>query len=97
MPVINQPHPPDPDEEDRRLYVQNAEGWQAHVKQGWEKQYCYSKAPGEEYFHLIVNGEVFLQHADEKLCLSCALRRGILTTDRLYWQHRQRPSARAPI
>lgn len=80
------------EEPDRRLYVPNADGWQARVKQGWEKQYCYSKAPGEDFFHLILNGEIFLEHADEKLCLTCALRRGILTTDRLYWQRQRRKS-----
>lgn len=109
MPEFNYPHLPDPDdppefsappppattdESDRRLYVQNAEGWQARVKRGWEKQYCYSKAPGEDYFHLILNGEVFLEHHDEKLCLTCAIRRGILTTDRLFWQHRPPKSKR---
>lgn len=78
---------PPPSENDVRLYVSDPEGWQAHVKQGWEKQYCYYKHPGEDYFHLLMNGEVYLQHGDEKVCLTCALRHGILTTDRLHWQH----------
>ena len=74
-------------ENDVRLYAPFPEGWEAHVKQGWDKQYCYYKRPGEDHFHQLIAGEVFLQHGDEKVCLSCALRNGILTTDRHYWQH----------
>jgi hypothetical protein len=77
---------PPPPEHDMRLYAPNHEGWEAHVKQGWDKQYCYYKQPGEDHFHLLVAGELYLQHGDEKVCLSCALRNGILTMDRLYWQ-----------
>lgn len=73
---------------DRRLYVPCPEGWQAHIKTGWEKLYCYQKDPGEDYYHLILSGEIYLQCGDETICLTCALRRGIATPDRLYWQHR---------
>lgn len=76
-----------PSEFDPRLYVPAAEGWQAHIKRGWEQQYCYYKLPGQDYFHLIVSGEIYLQHGDEKVCLNCALRTGIVTADRLHWQH----------
>ena len=78
---------PPPTENDVRLYAPFSEGWQAHVKQGWDKLYCYYKHPGEDHFHLLVAGELYLQHGDEKVCLNCALRNGILTTDRFYWQH----------
>lgn len=78
------------DAHDCRLYVPQAEEWQAHIKQGWEKMYCYAKNPGEDYFHLIMGGEIYLQKGDEVLCLRCAARQGIVTTDRLYWQ-RQPP------
>jgi hypothetical protein len=73
---------------DVRLYVTEAADWMAHVKVGSEKIYCYQRNPGEDYFHLIVAGEVYLQSVSEKLCLRCALRRGVVTLDRLYWQHR---------
>ena len=75
---------------DRRLYVP-LEGWQAHVKRGWEKEYCYAQNPGEDFFHLILSGEIYLQRDSEKYCLNCALRNGLVTGDRLYWQH---PSGR---
>lgn len=81
---------------DARLYVPRHEGWQAKVKRGWEQEFCYAKNPGEDYFHLLLSGEVFLQRGDEKLCLNCALRRGLLTTDRLYWQHAKRETPPAP-
>lgn len=75
---------------DIRLYAHSPEGWRARIKQGWEKQYCYYRFPGEDHFHLILNGEIYLEHGDEKLCLACALRRGVLTSDRLYWQNKPR-------
>ena len=108
VPEFNYPHLPDPDEppdsveppqpatddnSDRRLYVPTPEGCQARIKQGWEKQYCYSKFPGEDYFHLILNGEIYLEHAGEKLCLTCAFRRGVITTQRLFWQNKSRKGA----
>ena len=76
-----------PSAADVRLYAHTPEGWQAHIKQGWDKDYCFAKNPGEDWFHLLMSGEIYLQHGTERYCLNCALRRGILTADRLYWQH----------
>ncbi|HUQ70873.1 MAG TPA: hypothetical protein VM165_15190 [Planctomycetaceae bacterium] len=80
---------------DVRLYVPDSQDWTAVIKSDSEKIYCYQKNPGEAFFHLIVNGEVYLKGADEKLCLRCALRQGIATLDRLHWQNRvRRPAPR---
>lgn len=79
-----------PDVADVRLYATDASEWQAFIKQDSEKAYCYQKNPGENYFHLILDGELYVMSGDEKLCLRCALRRGVLTQDRLFWQHRVR-------
>ena len=79
-------------EGDARLYVPSPEGWEARIKQGWEKDYCYARNPGEDWFHMLLNGEVFLQRGSEKYCLNCAVRRGIVTSNRLYWQHQSRTS-----
>jgi hypothetical protein len=79
-----------PDPADGRLYVPDPEGWRARVKQGWDKLYCFYKQPGHEYFHLLMSGEIYLERGEEVVCLMCALRRGIITTDRLNWQHRHR-------
>jgi len=74
-------------QQDNRLYVPHAVDWKARLKQGWDKEYCYSKNPGEDYFHLLLNGEIYVQRGNEKYCLQCALRLGYVTHDRHYWQH----------
>ena len=73
---------------DVRVYLRDPAMWSAVVKPTTEKMYCYQRNPGEEYFHLILMGEIYLENGDEKLCLRCALRRNALTQDRLAWQHR---------
>ena len=71
---------------DHRLYVPKQAGWEAAIKQTWEQEYCYSKNSGEDWFHLLANGELYIQRGTEKFCLTCALRLKILTRDRLFWQ-----------
>ncbi len=73
---------------DTRLYVPDHEDWDVHIKRDSERYFCYSKHPGEDWFHLILNGEIYVSHQHEKYCLRCALRMGSLTEDRLFWQHR---------
>ena len=73
---------------DTRLYVPDHEDWEVHIKRDSERYFCYSKHPGEDWFHLILNGEIYVSHQHEKYCLRCALRMGSLTEDRLLWQHR---------
>ncbi len=70
---------------DRRLYLPSLEGWQVRVKSG-PNVYCGLKNPGQDWFHLIVDGELYLEFDCEKLCLNCALRGRVLTDDRLFWQ-----------
>ena len=72
---------------DRRLYLLDAD-WSVAVNRGSVSQYCHSQNAGEAYFHLIVDGEIFLKNGAEKLCLNCASRLGLITSDRLAWQHR---------
>lgn len=89
-------------EMDRRLYFPDAEGWTLGVKSG-PREYCSHRNPGEEWFHLLLDGELFLAFGEEKLCLNCAFRSGLLTDDRLFWQkghRRQRifpPSKTDPV
>lgn len=73
---------------DMRLYVPYPEGCEARIKQSGEREYCFMQNPGEEYFHLLMAGEIYIQFGDEKYCLNCARRRGLITTDRMNWQHR---------
>lgn len=76
-------------EHDRRLYIPSLEGWGAHLKTDSEKVYCYSKHPGEDFYHRISRGEVYVQRDHEKYCIECALKLGFLTNDRLFWQRRR--------
>ncbi len=75
------------------MYIPEPKVWTARVKQNWDKEYCYARFPGQDYLHLLLSGEIFLESKDERLCLSCALRRGVVTFDRLYWQNRPRLSS----
>jgi len=76
---------------DARLYLTEAASWDARIKRDSEKQHCYQKNPGDDFFHRILTGELYLISETETLCLSCALRRGVVTHDRLFWQHRVPP------
>lgn len=73
---------------DTRLYVPDNEDWDVHIKRDSDRLYCYSKHPGQDWFHLLLNGEIYVSRQHEKYCLRCALRMGFLTEDRLFWQHR---------
>jgi len=73
---------------DSRLYLPDHEEWDVYIKRDSERLFCYSKHPGEDWFHLLLNGEIYVARQHEKYCLRCALRMGFLTEDRLFWQHR---------
>ncbi len=73
---------------DTRLYVPDNADWGVEIKRDSERIYCYAKLPGQDYFHLILSGEIYVTRQHERYCLHCALRMGFLTQDRLFWQHR---------
>jgi hypothetical protein len=56
-------------------------GWRIARKSGSEREFCYQIAPGQDYYHRLLDGEIYLHKADEKICLPCAARRGLLTYD----------------
>jgi hypothetical protein len=89
MDTLDEAPRPDP-VPDCRLYVPEADNWQAHILKSWDKVYCFGKNPGEDFHHAILHGEVYLKGGDEVYCLRCALRDGIATQDRLFWQNRTR-------
>jgi hypothetical protein len=62
----------------RRLFVFES-GWTIALKDGSERVFCYAMAPGQDYYHRLLDGEVFLVHGDERLCLACAERRGLIS------------------
>jgi hypothetical protein len=73
---------------DPRLYIPDNHDWEIGIKRNSERYFCHSKNPGQDWFHLILGGEVFVSRQHERYCLRCALRLGFLTRDRLFWQHR---------
>ena len=75
--------------QDRRLYVPHSESWQAGIQSG-AREYCSVRQPGEDWFHLLINGEIYLQFGSDKMCLNCAMRQGHITEERLFWQTGQR-------
>ncbi|MEZ6056444.1 MAG: hypothetical protein R3C01_07040 [Planctomycetaceae bacterium] len=83
-------------ETDARLYVPESDRWRASIKTNSDREYCFSKKPGEEFFHLLMQGEIHLDNGDEKLCLNCAFLKGVLTTDRLFWQRSSSRGVRLP-
>jgi hypothetical protein len=61
-----------------RLFLREP-GWQVHLKLDSARAFCYATAPGEDYYHRLTDGEVYLQRGDERFCLPCAARRGLLS------------------
>jgi hypothetical protein len=48
------------------------------IKRGNHREFCHVMAPGQDYYHRLRDGEVYLFRGDDRLCLSCACRRGIV-------------------
>ncbi len=53
-------------------------GWNVGMKTGSHRELCHMMAPGQDFYHRLGDGEVFVQQNTEKLCLSCAFRRGLI-------------------
>src|SRR3954464_751861 len=69
------PHAPVPDP--RRLFLYE-NGWRIELKVGSDREFCYMTAPGQDFYHRLLDGEIYLTRNEEKLCLACAERRGLL-------------------
>ncbi len=61
----------------QRLFLHEA-GWRVSLKVGSERIFCYMMAPGQDYYHRLHDGEIYLHLGDERICLACAERRGLL-------------------
>ncbi len=61
----------------RRIFVFE-KGWRISLKTNSTREFCYQMAPGDNHYHRLLDGEVFLQKDDEKLCLACACRRRLI-------------------
>ena len=54
-------------------------GWRVGVKTGSTRELCYMMTPGQDYYHRLLDGEIFLVRDGERLCFSCASRRGLIS------------------
>lgn len=61
-----------------RMYVHEP-GWRVEVKRGSDRVFCHMMAPGADYYHRLTDGEIYLFQDAERLCLSCAARRGVIS------------------
>lgn len=66
-----------PTEHVPRMYIHVA-GWRVSIKRGSDRVFCHVMAPDQDYYHRLLDGELYLHQADERICLSCAARRGII-------------------
>ena len=48
------------------------------MKTGSHRELCHMMAPGQDFYHRLLDGEIFVHRDAEKLCLSCASRRGLI-------------------
>jgi hypothetical protein len=71
------PIPQIPGSNPRRLFLYE-NGWRIELKAGSDREFCFMTAPGQDYYHRLLEGEIYLARSDEKLCLACAERRGLL-------------------
>jgi hypothetical protein len=64
----------------RRMFLAEP-GWRIGVKSGSDREFCYMRAPGQDFYHRLLDSEVFVYRDDERLCLACAARRGLLVNE----------------
>jgi hypothetical protein len=69
--------PPDDSPEVPRLFLREM-GWTFATKNGAEREYCYAMFPGQDFYHRLMDGELYLQGVEERLCIPCAARRGLI-------------------
>jgi len=64
----------------RRMFLAEP-GWRIGVKAGSDREFCYMMMPGQDFYHRLLDGEIYLHRHEEKLCLACASRRGLLVAE----------------
>jgi hypothetical protein len=69
---------PAPDSTLPRLFVREP-GWHVMRKIGSDREFCFTISPGRDSYHRLSDGELYLAKGDEKLCVPCASRRGLIT------------------
>lgn len=72
--------------DDHRLYVPRLDEWSLRVMTSHGREYCHAKFPGEMHYHMLVGGEAYLDNGEQKYCLECGHRLGLVTGNRMFWQ-----------
>jgi hypothetical protein len=62
----------------RRLFLREP-GWRVGHKSGNSKEFCFMRNPGQDYYHRLLDGEIYIFSGEERLCIACACRRGLLS------------------
>lgn len=75
---MNRPDPTDEAPPFPRIFIFEP-GWAITRKRSSDREFCYMMSPGQDYYHRLLDGEVYLVRGDEKVCFPCASRRGLLT------------------
>jgi len=70
--------PAEDDAGPRRLFLREP-GWKVAQKAGSEREHCFIMAPGQDFYHRLQDGEIYIYRGNERLCAACAERRGLLT------------------
>jgi hypothetical protein len=60
-----------------RLFIFDT-GWQTAVKATSLREFCTTMTPGQDFYHSLLANEIYVHQGTEKLCLACAMRRGIV-------------------
>jgi hypothetical protein len=61
-----------------RLFLHEP-GWRVLRKESSERTFCYLITPGQDHYHRIGAGELYVARGDEKICFACAQRFGLLS------------------
>jgi hypothetical protein len=62
----------------QRLYLHEP-GWRIGLKVGSDREFCYVMAPGQDFYHRLFDGEIYVFRPEERICLACAFRRGLIS------------------
>lgn len=60
-----------------RIFLRDP-GWRIAVKADSQREFCYMATPGQDFYHRLAPGEVYFHRGDEKVCVPCADRYGLL-------------------
>ncbi len=60
-----------------RLFLREP-GWRVAVKTDSQREFCYTASPGQDHYHRLAAGEVYFHRGDEKICIPCADRYGLI-------------------